>query len=311
MKAVICPKYGPPEVLRLTKVEKPVPKDDEVCIRVYATAATASDTYIRGYKLPLKFWVAMRFAIGFTKPRKSVIGLILAGEIESIGKEVKRFKPGDKVYGMTCFGLGAYAEYKCMGETDSINSGCLAVKPESISYEEATVVAYGGLLALQQIEKCNIRVGTKVLVYGASGTSGTMAVQILKSLGAEVTAVCGAGNLEFVKFLGADKALDYSSTESLGKLEAYEYMVDTAGKRKSSELKDACKKALLKDGGYYSIDDEALKPDSSRLARLNALIEAHHIKPVVDRVYPLETIAEAHRYVEEGHKRGGVAITIG
>src|SRR4030042_1301612 len=185
MKAVICTKYGPPEVLQLREVEKPTPKDDEVLVKIFATAVTASDIFIRSSQIPIRFRIPMRLMIGLTKPRKSIIGLVLAGEIESIGRDVKRFKIGDKVYGLTGFGLGAYAEYKCMKETDSTH-GCLAMKPNDISYEEATAAAYGGLLAFQYVEKGDIQRGQKVLIYGASGTSGTMAVQLANYLGARV-----------------------------------------------------------------------------------------------------------------------------
>src|SRR4030066_2463303 len=201
MKAIVCTKYGPPEVLKMKEVEKPAPKDDEVLIKIFATAVTASDIFIRGSQIPIKFWILMRLAIGLTRPRKSIIGLVLAGEIESAGKNIKRFKPGDQVYGLTGFGLGAYAEYKCMKEIDS-TYGCLALKPNNLSYEEATVAAYGGLLAFQYMEKGNIHRGQKVLIYGASGTSGTTAVQFAKYLGAKVTAVCSTTNLELVKSLG-------------------------------------------------------------------------------------------------------------
>ena len=189
MKAIECTKYGPPEVLQIKEVKKPTPRHNEVCIKIYATAVTASDIFIRGSQLPIQFWIPMRLFIGLTKPRKSIIGLVLSGEIESVGKDIKRFKKGDQVYGLTGFGLGAYAEYKCMLETDS-TYGCLALKPANITYEEATAAAYGGLLALQFIEKGNIQSGQKVLIYGASGTSGTIAVQLAKYFGAEVTGVC-------------------------------------------------------------------------------------------------------------------------
>jgi NADPH:quinone reductase-like Zn-dependent oxidoreductase len=310
MKAIVCPKYGPPEVLQLKEVEKPVTKDDEVLIKIYATAVTASDTFIRGSQIPVKFWILMRLAIGLTKPRKSIIGLVLAGEIESIGKNIKRFKPGHQVYGLTGFGLGAYAEYKCMKETDS-TYGCLAIKPDNISYEEATVAAYGGLLAFQYMEKGNIRRGQEVLIYGASGTTGTTAIQFAKYLGAKVTAVCSTANLELVKSLGADKVIDYTKEDTLSPGIKYDFILDAVGKKKSSKLKDACKKALTAGGIYVSIDDGSLMLDSNRLSLIKELVETGHIKPVIDRIYPLEQIVEAHTYVGKGHKKGGVVITVG
>jgi len=295
MKAIICTKYGPPEVLKMKEVERPVPKDDEVLIKIFATAVTASDIFIRGSQIPIQYWIPMRIMMGLTKPRKSIIGLVLAGKIESVGKNIKRFKLGDQVYGLTGFGLGAYAEYKCMRETDS-TYGCLALKPNNLSFEEATVAAYGGLLAFQYMEKGNIQRGQKVLIYGASGTSGTIAVQF--------------ANVEMVKTLGADSVIDYTKKDSIDLIKQYDFILDAVGKIKTSELKEICKKALTPNGKYVSIDDGSLKLDSNRLGLIKDLIETGHIKPVVDRSYPLEQIVEAHEYVGKGHKKGGVAITI-
>jgi NADPH:quinone reductase-like Zn-dependent oxidoreductase len=310
MKAIICTKYGPPEVLQLKEVEKPIPMNNEVCINVHATAVTASDIFIRGCQLPIQYWLPMRLMIGLTKPRKSIIGLVLAGEIESVGADIKRFKAGDQVYGLTGFGLGAYAEYKCMQETDSTH-GCLALKPANLTHEEATVAAYGGLLALQYMEKGNIQRGQKVLIYGASGTTGTTAVQFAKYLGAEVTAVSSTANLALVKSLGADRLIDYTKEDSLGPREHFDFILDAVGKRKTSKLKRACKGALSLQGRYVSIDDGDLLLEAKRLDLMSELVEAGHIRPVIDRCYPLEEIVEAHRYVGKGHKRGGVAITVG
>ena len=309
MKAIICTKYGPPEVLQLREVEKPTPKDNEVLIKIYATAVTASDIFIRGSQIPIQFLIPMRLYIGLTKPRKSIIGLVLAGEIVSIGKDVKRFRIGDQVYGLTGFGLGAYAEYKCMKETDSTH-GCLAIKPVNISYEEATAAAYGGLLAFQYVEKGNIQRGQKVLIYGASGTSGTMAIQLANYLGARVTGVCSSTNLELVKSLGAEAVIDYTKVDTLDPGVQYDFMLDAAGKIKTSKLKVACRKALAPKGKYVSIDDGKLMLDSKRLALIKELVEAGHIKPIVDRCFRFEEIVEAHRYVGKGHKKGGVAISI-
>ncbi len=309
MKAFICTRYGPPEVLQPREVEKPTPEDDEVLIKIHATAVTASDIFIRGSQIPIQYWIPMRLMIGLTKPRKSIIGLVLAGEIESVGINIKRFKTGDHVYGLTGFGLGAYAEYKCMKETDS-TYGCLALKPNNISWEEATVAAYGGLLAFQYMEKGEILCGQNVLIYGASGTTGTTAVQFAKYLGARVTAVCSTTNLEMVKSLGADAVIDYTREDTVTPGVQYDFILDAVGKMKTSRLKDACKKALAPGGKYVSIDDGSLKLDSGRLALIRKLVEAGHIMPVLDKCYPFEEIAEAHRYVENGHKKGGVAVKI-
>jgi NADPH:quinone reductase-like Zn-dependent oxidoreductase len=309
MKAIICTKYGPPEVLQIREAVKPVAKNNEVLIKIYATAVTASDIFIRGSQLPIRFLIPMRLMLGLTKPRKSIIGLVLAGEIESIGKDVKRFKPGDQVYGLTGFGLGAYADYKCMKETDS-TYGCLAIKPAGISWDEATVAAYGGLLAFQFMEKGNIRAGQNVLIYGASGTSGTIAIQFAKYLGAKVTGVCSTANLDMVKSLGADYVMDYTNEDTLKPGVQYDFILDAVGKSKTSKLKEACKKALAPGGKYVSIDDGNLLLDSNRLAFVKELVEAGHIKPVVDKCYNFEEIVEAHRYVGQGHKKGGVAIRV-
>jgi len=309
MKAIICTKYGPPDVLQLKEVEKPNPKNDEVCIKIHATAVTASDIYIRGSQIPIRFWIPMRIMMGLTKPRKSIIGLVLAGEIESAGKDIKRFRTGDQVYGLTGFSLGAYAEYKCMKETDS-TYGCLALKPANISYGEATMVAYGGLLAFQFMGKENIQRGQNVLIYGASGTTGTIAIQYARYLGAKVTGVCSTTNLELVKSLGADSVIDYTKVDTLDPDVHYDFILDAVGKRKTSKLKDACKKALAPGGKYMSIDDGALLLDSNRLALIKELTEAGHIKPIIDRSFQFEEIAEAHRYVEKGHKKGGVVIKV-
>jgi len=309
MKAILCPKYGPPEVMQIREVEKPSPKDNEVLIKIHATAATASDTYIRGFKIPLRFSIPMRLLMGIKKPRKPIIGLVLSGEIESAGRDIKRFKAGDQVYGLTGFGLGAYADYKCMKETDSVY-GCLALKPASVSHEEATMIAYGGLLAFQYMEKGNIQPGQHVLIYGGSGTTGTIAIQYAKHLGAKVTAVCGTKHLELARSLGADETMDYSAVDTLPPGTRFDFMLDAVGKAKTSKLRTECKKALHPNGKYATIDDGSLLLDSKRLNVIKEVVDAGHIKAVLDRTFRFDEIAEAHSYVEAGHKAGGVAITV-
>ncbi len=309
MKAIVCPKYGSPEVFQVKQWKKPIPKKDEVLIKIYAASVTNSDIFIRSSNIPLLFKIPMRLMIGIKRPRNAILGEVFSGEIEYAGSEIRRFKAGDQVYGLTGYSLGAYADYKCMKEIDS-KKGCLAVKPGNIGFEEATSAAYGGLLAFQYLEKGNIGRGQRVLVYGASGTSGTMAVQYAKHLGAAVTGVCGPSHLAFVKSLGADHVLDYTNSESVKYLEQYDFIIDTVGKRKTSELKKACRKALAKNGRYVSIDDGALLLRSDRLDRIRELVESGIIKPVNDRVYRFEQIVEAHQYVELGHKKGNVAITV-
>jgi NADPH:quinone reductase-like Zn-dependent oxidoreductase len=247
MKAAICTKYGAPEVLKLMEVEKPTPKDNEVCIKIYAAGVTASDIFIRSSNIPLRTRIPMRIMVGIIKPRRPILGLVLAGKVDSVGKNIKRFKPGDNVYGMTGFKFGAYAEYVCLKETDSI-AGSIALKPDNISYEEATVATYGGLLAFQFLVNGNIQKGDQVLVYGASGTSGTLAVQMAKHLGAEVTGVCSTSNLEMVKNLGADYVMDYTKQDSLPEGTKYDFVLDAVGKIKTSKLKEACKNALTLNG---------------------------------------------------------------
>lgn len=309
MKAIICTKYGPPDVLKIVEYEKPVPKDDEVLIKIYATSVTNSDIFIRSSNVPLMLLIPMRVMMGITRPRNEILGEVFSGEVVQIGSKIKRFRVGDHVYGLTGFSLGAYADYKCMKEADS-KQGCIALKPENISFEEATSAAYGGLLALQYLEKGNIQAKQKVLIYGASGTSGTIAIQYAKHLGAEVTGVCRAENTQFVKSLGADKTLDYTKEDSISKLEAYDFVLDSVGKRKTSKLKEACKLSLTNKGKFVSIDDGPLILSSERLNKIKELVEAKIITPINDKCYPFEQIIDAHRYVELGHKKGNVAITV-
>ena len=317
MKAIICTKYGPPEVLQLREVEKPIPKNNEVLIKIQATAVTASDCIIRSFtmpgdhKFPMKqiMGLMMRLYLGFTKPKNPILGLVLSGEIESVGEEIKRFKKGDQVYGMTGYSFGAYAEYKCMTEKES-KIGCLAIKPINMSHEEAASVSYGGILSMHYMKKMNIQSGQKVLIYGASGAIGTVAVQFAKSLGAEVTGVCGSSNAELVKSLGADTVIDYTDDGAVSKLEVYDQILDAAGKNKKSDLKTASKKALKENGKYISVDDGLLELRSEYLIQLKELCEEGEIIAVTDNRYPLEQIVEAHRYVDEGHKKGNVVVTV-
>src|SRR4051812_34728391 len=229
MKAIVCTKYGPPEVLQLREVEKPTPKNNEVLIKIYATAVTASDCLIRRSDLPLIMSLGRRLAIGLTKPRKSIFGAVVAGEIEAVGKDVKLFRTGDQVYGSTGLRLGAYAGYACMAEAQTM-TGCVAIKPSNMTYEEAAAVPYGALIGSHFINQGDIRSGQKVLIYGASGANGTTALQLAKYSGAEVTAVCSTANLELVKSLGADKVIDYTSEDSISSLELYDFILDAVGK---------------------------------------------------------------------------------
>lgn len=307
MKAAICTAYGAPEVFQLQEIEKPIPKDNEVLIKIHASGVTQSDIFIRSLNMPWRYRIMLRIMFGLRKPRQPILGLVLAGEVEVVGKSIKRFKAGDKVFGLTGFKLGAYAEYACMKETDS-KVGCLVVMPNNLTFEGATSAAYGGLLALQYLEIGNIQNRKKVLIYGASGNCGTTAVQLAKYFGAEVTGVCSAANLEMVKNLGADMVLDYTNTDELPDGEKFDLVLDAVGTAKTSKLKKACKKALLPGGAYVSIDDGDLKLDSVRLTRIKEIVEEGHFRPVLDKSFTLDQIVEAHAYVEKGHKKGGVAI---
>jgi NADPH:quinone reductase-like Zn-dependent oxidoreductase len=309
MKAIICPKYGSAEVLKLVDCKKPKPKENEVLIKIYASSVTNSDLFIRSSNVATPLIIPFRLMIGILKPRNEIIGEVFAGVIEEIGSKIKRFNIGDKVYGLTGMSLGAYADYKCMTEKDS-KKGCVAIMPNNVSFEEATSAAYGGLLALQSLEKGKIEIRKKVLVYGASGTTGTMAIQIINSLGIEVTGICSKKHIDFIKSLGANKIIDYSDDQSIGYLEKYDLILDAVGRNKSSKLKILCKSALLKNGVYVSIDDEPLECDSNRLNRISKMIESKNLKPINDRIYELKDIVEAHKYVEVGHKLGNVAIKI-
>ncbi|MBD0371031.1 MAG: NAD(P)-dependent alcohol dehydrogenase [Pyrinomonadaceae bacterium] len=310
MKAVVCTRYGPPEVLHLKEVEKPAPKNNEVLIKIYASAVTASDCLMRRSDLPIIMSLGRGLAAGFTKPRRPIWGAVVAGDVEAVGKDVKLFREGDQVYGSTGLRLGAYAEYACMPEAGMM-TGCLALKPATMSYEEAAAVPYGAMIALHFMNKGNIRSGQKVLVYGASGANGTTAVQLAKYLGAEVTGVCSTANLELVKSLGADKVIDYTREDSISSLELYDFVFDAVGRRKSSKLKVQCKEALTESGKYASVDGGMPRPRAEYLVRMKQIIEEGHFRAVIDRCYPLEQIAEAHRYVDKGHKKGNVVITVG
>jgi len=293
---------GPPEVLQLKEVDKPSLRDNEVLVKVRATSATSSDCYVRGLNLPFLYRVATRIALGFKKPRQPILGMVFAGEVESIGRDVRLFKSGDRVFGIDRFAFGAYGEYKAMPE-----DGVIAAAPLNATYEEAAALPYGGTLALSFL-RGKIHSGQRVLIYGASGAVGTAAVQLAKCFGAHVTGVCGSSNLDLVKTLGADEVIDYMKEDPAARGDVYDLVFDAVGKRKSKTFQ--YKKVLAPNGKFISVSTGTPKLRPEDLALLKELAEQGKVRPVIDRCYPLEEMAEAHRYVDKGHKKGNVVVTI-
>jgi len=307
MKAIVCTAYGPPEVLQIQEVDKPVPKDHEVLIRVHATTVHRGDSRMRGLDIPGPRWQRLlaRLVLGIRRPKNAVLGMDLAGKIEATGKNVTRFQKGDEVFASTMWsGFGAYAEYKCMAE-----DGVLARKPANMSFVEAAVIPSGGITTLGILKMARIQPGQKILIYGASGSVGTFAVQLARAFGAEVTGVCSTANLELVRSLGAEKVIDYTQEDFSQSGETYDVIFDAVDKYQGDY-----RTALKETGVYLNVDTASDKVKAGDvpflLAELEELAEAGRLKAVIDRCYPWEQIVEAHRYVDQGHKKGNVAITV-
>ena len=310
MKAVVCDRYGPPEVLRLEEVAKPVPKQNEVLIKIHATTVHRGDSKIRrlspgmGFPLDPLVKVIMLLVVGFRGPRRKILGMEFSGVIEETGRSVTRFNKGDEVFAGTEMLFGAYAEYICLPE-----DWALVKKPANMTHEEAAALPNGGLTALLMLRKAGLKSGQKILIYGASGSVGTFAVQLAKNLGAEVTGVCSGANLELVRSLGADKVIDYTAADFTASGEICDVIFDAVGKLSRSRVKGALKSA----GGYYNVltdSGTSMKLHATDLEFLKDQVEAGKLRTVIDRKYTLAEMVEAHRYVDLGHKKGNVVVTV-
>ena len=306
MRAVIYTKYGPPEVLQLRDMGKPVPADHEILVKVHATTVSAGDVRIRRFNVPFWEWLPSRIYLGLMKPKRKIPGLELAGDIDSVGKKVTRFRKGNQVFAFAGFNFGAYAEYICLPENGmSARNGLVSLMPSNISYEEAAAATGGALTALGILKKVDIKNGQKVLIYGASGSIGTFAIQLAKHFGAEVTGVSSTVNLELIKSLGADKVIDYTKEDFTQKANKYDVIFDAVGK--TSRFRS--KKSLCKNGVFLSVNS-SVSVATEDMEFIKKLLGAGKLKSVIDRKYSLEQIVDAHRYVEKGHKKGNVVIVV-
>lgn len=287
------------------EVATPTPRKDEVLLRIRATAVTSSDCYLRGLRLTPTYRIMARLAVGWNAPRQPVLGMVLSGEVDSIGSDVRSFQVGDRVFGFNRHRFGTYAQYVCWPQ-----DGPLATRPENLTDEQAAAIPYGGLLALHFLRTSDVQAGQKVLVFGASGAVGTSAVQLARHIGAEVTGVCSTANTELVASLGASTVVDYTVEDFTDRPERYDLIFDAVGKRKSAAALRRCRRVLAPGGACVSVDDGTPKLRREGLVSLGTLASNGEIRPVIDRTYALDDIVDAHRYVDAGHKRGNVIITV-
>ncbi len=322
MKAIVWTNYGSPDVLQLREVEKPAPKDNEVLVKIHATTVLIGDCYLRNLKFPIWYALPIRLLVGFVKPqRRTILGQELAGEIEAVGKNVTRFKKGDQVFAPTFLHLGTYAEFECLPET------YLILKPARISYEEAATIPTGGIYGLHLLRLATVQAGEKILIIGAGGSIGTYAVQIAKTFGAEVTAVDSTGKMDLLRSIGADYVIDYTRENYTNRGETYDAIIDVVGKSSFSGSMRSLKPngryilgnpgALQRIRGQWAsmtggkkVINETASNRAEDYALLTELIEAGKIKPVIDKRFPLEQMADAHRYVDTGQKKGSVVISV-
>jgi len=305
MKAVVCTRYCPPEVLRLEELATPVPAKNEVRIRILATAVTSSDCYVRGLDLSPAYRIMARVVLGWNAPRQPVLGMVLSGVVDSVGPDGKALEVGERVFGLDQRRFGTYAQFVCWPE-----DGLLTTRPANLTDEEAAAIPYGGLLALHFLRKAEVRAGQRVLIFGASGAVGTSAVQLARHFGGQVTGVCSAANAGLVASLGATTVIDYQSEDFTEQPARYDLILDAVGKRKSAAALRNCRRVLAAGGACVSVDDGRPKLRREDLVLLSELATTGEIAPVIDRRYPLDEIVEAHRYVDGRHKRGNVVIAV-
>ena len=304
MKAIVYTQYGSPEVLKLTEVDKPVPKEDEILVKIHSASVTSGDVRLRASDFPALFWLPARLIFGLFSPKKKILGHELSGVVEQVGSAVTKFTVGDEVFGTTTLlKTGSYAEYICLPQ--EWKHGVVELKPTSTTFAEAATLPIGGMTALFLLEKGHISNGQKVLIYGASGSVGSYAVQLAKSFQTSVTAVCSSENFDMVKSLGADTVIDYRKEEYTSGKETYDLIFDAVGKTSKSQAKK-----VLKEGGKFVSVNMITSEKSEHLQTLKEMAEKGEIKPHIDRNYPLEEIVEAHRYVDLGRKKGNVVIDI-